>query len=168
VSAVLGSDRAREGAEKMALAGTYWWQAVPMAAALATIEIIRTTNYLEHTVQLGQLLRTGLEARAAAHGFALSQTGPVQMPMILFKSDPEFRLSMAFATEMMGRGIYLHPFHNIYICAAMTAADITLTLEAADKSFAELRKPTREFEAPPPALLAVLEGRRNTTQGEIR
>jgi glutamate-1-semialdehyde 2,1-aminomutase len=156
ISAVLGSDRARDGVLNVPLSGTFWWQAVPMAAALATIEIISTTNYLEHMVDLGQTLRTGLGERAAAHGFALNQTGPVQMPIIMFKNDPEFRLSVAFVGAMMQRGVYLHPFHNVFVCAAMTKADIALTIAAADDAFAEMEKRDGRFDPPPAALLSVL------------
>lgn len=144
LSALLGSKKALDGAAKSFLTGTYWVQAVPMAAALATLDVIRHTNYLEHTVALGRSLRAGLYERAAAHGFALHQTGPVQMPMILFKDDPDFRITMAFASDMMKRGVYMALNHNLFLCAAMTHEDISRTVDIADAVLAEMsRRRTR-------------------------
>lgn len=157
LSAVLGSNSARKGASRMFIAATYWAQAVPMAAAVATLEVIRETNYLEHTVELGTLLRNGLNERAVAHGFELSQTGPVQMPTILFKDDPDLKFDMAFTATMMQRGIYFHAFQNIFLCAAMTKDDIAQTLGAADHAFADLA--TRRSRIQPHPLVAYRSAR---------
>lgn len=138
LSALLGSKYTRDGASQTFVSGTYWIQAVPMAAAVATLEVIQETNYLEHCVALGRMLRTGLDERAAAHGFQLRQTGPVQMPSILFDEDPDLRLSMAFCSRMMRLGIYIVPHHNLFLCAAMTESDIAETLDAADTALADL------------------------------
>jgi len=157
ISALLGSNRAYDGASKALATGTYWIQAVPMAAALATLEAIETTNYLEHTVALGHMLRSGLHDRAASHEFQLSQSGPVQMPMILFEQDPDFRFAMAFASEMILRGIYMIPHHNLFLCAAMTEDDISQTIEAADAALACLAARRLEIE-PHPELAKFLSG----------
>ena len=156
LSAVLGSDRAREGAAKTFISGTYWWQAVPMAAAIATLNVIRETPYLEHTVELGERLRTGLDERARAHGFELNQTGPVQMPHILFREDPDIRLGVAFAHAMIGRGIFLTVLHNLFLCAALTHEDIARTLDAADGAFADMARRRAKIE-PHPAVLRMWE-----------
>jgi len=111
-----------------------------MAAALATLEVVSTTQYLERTVALGKALRDGLDETAAAHGFTLSQTGPVQMPLILFKNDPDLRLGVAFCEAMLQRGIYFHPWHNMFLCGAMRASDIEQTVAAADGAFAEVAR----------------------------
>lgn len=159
LSALLGSDRVREGAAKAFLSGTYWVQAVPMAASVATLELIRETNYLEHTVELGQLLRSGLDECAAANGFELRQTGPAQMPMIQFKQDPDYRFAMAFASAMILRGVYLYPHHNLFICAAMTKDDITQAVDVANDVFSDMAKRRSKIE-PHPGLVNFLEGMR--------
>ncbi|MFN8643905.1 MAG: aminotransferase class III-fold pyridoxal phosphate-dependent enzyme [Candidatus Binatia bacterium] len=149
ISALLGSDACREGAGGMYATGSFWFAAVPMAAALATLEILRTTDYLERTVALGARLRRGLDAAAARHGFTLRQTGPAQMPQILFADDPDFRIGFAFAAAMLQRGVYTHPWHNMFLCAAMTEADIDLAVHAADAAFAEVRAATGTLEPHP-------------------
>lgn len=139
ISALLGSDRCRDGAAGMYATGSFWFAAVPMAAALATLRILRTTDYLERLVALGERLRRGLDAAAARHGFTLRQTGPVQMPQILFADDPDVRVGFAFAEAMLQRGVYVHPWHNMFLCAAMTEADIDGAIAAADGALAQVR-----------------------------
>ncbi len=140
LAALLGSDRVRDGAAKVYVTGSFWFQAVPMAAALATLDLIQTTSYLEDMIALGTTLRAGIDARAQAHGFAIRQTGPVQMPILLFDGDPDLRLGTAFAGGMISRGVYFHPWHNMFLCAAMTEDDIALTIDAADQTFAAMDK----------------------------
>jgi glutamate-1-semialdehyde 2,1-aminomutase len=81
-----------------------------------------------------------LARQAARHGFGLRQTGPVQMPMILFDDDPDMRLGYCWVAEALTRGIYIHPWHNNFICAAVTEADVKLTLEATDEAFVMLKR----------------------------
>ena len=158
ISALLGNDRCRKGAGAIFATGSFWFAAVPMAAALVTLRIIRETDYLEHSIALGERLRAGLATAAARHGFKLRQTGPVQMPQILFEGDPDFRTGFAFAERMLTRGIYMHPWHNMFLCAAMTEADIDSAIAAADASFAEVRA-GEAAHRPHPIVVALLSMR---------
>jgi glutamate-1-semialdehyde 2,1-aminomutase len=105
-------------------------------------------------VRLGERLRSGLDVAATKHGFALRQTGPVQMPQIMFADDPDFRVGYGWAEEMLARGVYMHPWHNMFLCAAMTDADIDLTLVAADDAFAALAARRGDL-VPHPILVAL-------------
>lgn len=146
ISALLGSDSCRDGAGAIYATGSFWLSAVPMAAALETLKILRESDYLEHIIKLGEQLRQGLDAAAGRHGFALRQTGPVQMPQIMFADDPDLRVGYAWAEEMLARGIYMHPWHNMFLCAAMTEADIALTIDAADAAFAAVAARREQLE----------------------
>ena len=139
ISAVLGSEAIRQAATEIFVTGSFWFAALPMAAAVATLARIRDSDYLERLTGAGQRLRDGLDARAADHGFALRQTGPAQMPQILFEDDPDHRLGYAWAAEALRHGAYFHPYHNMFLSAAHTDADIDQALGAADRSFAWLR-----------------------------
>ncbi len=154
ISALLGSDRCREGAGSIYATGSFWLSAVPMAAAIETLRIIRESDYLEHMARLGDHLRSGLDVAATKHGFTLRQTGPVQMPQIMFADDPDFRVGYGWAEEMLARGVYMHPWHNMFLCAAMTEADIDMTLGAADEAFATLAARRGALE-PHPVLVAL-------------
>lgn len=140
ISALLGSEKASAAAQSIFVTGSYWFQAIPMAAALATLHEIRNTDYLERTEKTGAMLREGLASQAAAHGFSLRQTGPVQMPMILFDDDPDMRVGYCWVSEALTRGVYIHPWHNNFICAALTEADVQRTLEITDEAFAALKR----------------------------
>jgi glutamate-1-semialdehyde 2,1-aminomutase len=146
ISALLGNDKARKAASSIYVTGSFWFQAAPMAAALETLRIVREGNYLEHIQGLGERLRTGLAERAAVAGFGFRQTGPVTMPLFLFDDDPDLRKGFAWCSAMLERGVYTHPWHNMFLCDAMTEADIDFTLDAAEASFAVLkaRAPTLE------------------------
>jgi glutamate-1-semialdehyde 2,1-aminomutase len=140
LSALAGSEKARAAAQSIFVTGSYWFQAIPMAAAIATLNEIENSDYLERTEKTGGMLRDGLARQAASYGFGLRQTGPAQMPMILFEDDPDLRMGYCWVSEALTRGVYLHPWHNNFICAALTEQDVKMTLEVTDQAFAALKK----------------------------
>jgi glutamate-1-semialdehyde 2,1-aminomutase len=140
LSAMLGNDKARQAAASIYVTGSFWYQAATMAAALETLKLVRETDYLERITALGETLRAGLHARAQAAGFSLRQTGPGVMPLFLFDDDPDLRKGFCFGSEMLARGVYIHPWHNMFLCAAMTEADIAGALDAAEAAFAALKR----------------------------
>lgn len=154
LSALLGSDKARSAAASVYATGSFWFQAAPMAAALETLRLVRETDYLERITALGERLRVGLDERARAAGFGFRQTGPATLPLFLFDDDPDLRKGFCFASAMLARGVYVHPWHNMFICAAMTEADIDSALDAAESAFDELRR--RAGALPPVEKLAFL------------
>lgn len=139
ISAVLGSDSARAGAAAIFTTGSYWFAAAAMAASLATLKLIRETDYLERLNAMGDSLRSGLDERAKAAGFSIRQTGPSPLPQILFDGDPDFRFGYGWCSQMLQRGVYTHPWHNMFLSVAMTDAEISFALNAAEHSFAALR-----------------------------
>jgi glutamate-1-semialdehyde 2,1-aminomutase len=56
------------------------------------------------------------------------------MPMILFDDDPDFAKGNLFVTEALRGGVYLHPWHNMFLSAAHTVDDIDQALEATDRA----------------------------------
>ena len=79
------------------------------------------------------------------------------MPQILLDGDPDFRRGFAFASELIQRGVYLHPWHNNFVCAALTEQDVTLALGATEEAFAAVRK--REGTLEPHARVKAMVGR---------
>ena len=147
ISALLGADVCRMAAGTIYVTGSYWFSTAPMAASLATLKLIRETDYLERTQALGQRLRSGLDEVAGRHGFALRQTGPAEMPLIMVDDDPTLAKGYFWNQALIKRGVYFHPWHNMFICAAMTEADIDFSLEAAADAF-KLLKAAGPLEAP--------------------
>lgn len=149
ISALLGSDKARAAAGEIFVTGSFWFSATPMAAAIETLHQIRATDYLERTKAAGAALRQGLDAQAAAHGFTLRQTGPAEMPQILFADDPDFRIGYTWSVECLKRGVYLHPYHNQFMSLAHDDAVIAETLAATDLAFEALKARRGTAEANP-------------------
>jgi glutamate-1-semialdehyde 2,1-aminomutase len=139
LAAITGTDAWRDAATRIFVTGSFWCTAVPMAAALATLDRLEELDAIPHMERLGNRLRTGLDALAARHGIGLRQTGPVQMPLFLFEEDPEFRKGFAFCRAALEHGAFLHPRHNMFLCAAHTEADMDRVLEAAEAGFRAIR-----------------------------
>ncbi|PIB91807.1 aminotransferase class III-fold pyridoxal phosphate-dependent enzyme [Caulobacter sp. FWC2] len=139
ISALLGADIARFAAATIYATGSYWFSAAPMAASLATLKLIRETDYLERSIALGERLREGLDAVASQNGFGLRQTGPAQMPLIMVDDDPTGAKGYFWNNALLKRGVYFHPWHNMFITTAMTDGDIDHTLQAADDAFKLLK-----------------------------
>lgn len=140
ISAVLGSDSARAGAQDIFTTGSFWYAATPMAAAIETLRQIRETDYLERLTASGQRLRDGLQQQAAQYGFTLRQTGPVQMPQIFFEEDADYRLGYGWVTAALKGGAYFHPYHNMFLSSAHTLDDIGRVLEITDEAFADIKR----------------------------
>jgi len=140
LAAVTGTDAMREAAGSIYATGSFWFSAVSMAAALATIRELRDTDAMQRMVDSGHRLRDGLAAQARAHGFEVVQTGPVQMPLLRFAGDDDFSQTRLWCDEAGARGVYLHPYHNWFLSAAHTAADIDDALDRTDGAFAALAR----------------------------
>jgi glutamate-1-semialdehyde 2,1-aminomutase len=158
ISALVGGDKARAAAGSIFVTGSFWFAAVAMAAGIATLDELKSSDYLEKTIRLGGRLRAGIAEAAKQNDFSIRQTGPAQMPMILFDEDPDFRVGYAWCAEMVKRGIYVHPWHNMFLCAAMSDADIDGAVAAAGESFKAVRKNLHEL-VPHAGLAAMLQGR---------
>ena len=105
-------------------------------------------------ITLGERLRAGLDQAAKETGMGFRQTGPVQMPLFLFDDDPDFRIGFAWSEAMLRRGIYVHPWHNMFLCQAMTEADVDMTISAAKASFEEVKQARATLE-PHPVVVAM-------------
>lgn len=140
LAAVTGNDRFREGATKIFTTGSFWTASVSMAAAIATISKLRRIDGVGIMTRMGQRLRDGLARQAVRHGVGLQQSGPVQMPLVLFEGDADRRLGNAFCLALLERGIYMHPTHTMFLSAAHTEADIDATLAATDEALAAVAR----------------------------
>jgi len=140
LAAVLGNDAFRDGAKDIFVTGSFWFSAVPMAAAVATIGAIREENAVEAMRRTGEALRDGILDQARSWDLAVRYTGPPVMPYLTFAGDQDHELASVFAAQALRGGAYLHPRHNWFVSAAMTGDDLALALEATDQAFAAVRK----------------------------
>jgi len=140
LAAVTGSDEFRDAASAVYMTGSFWCGAASMAAALKTLEIFQRDNTIARIETLGNRLRDGLTAQAKAHGLVLKQSGPAQMPTVLFADDPDVEKGRLFTAEALRGGAWLHPQHNMFLSSAHTEADIDKALQATDSAMAVVKK----------------------------
>jgi glutamate-1-semialdehyde 2,1-aminomutase len=140
LAAVLGEGDYAEAASQVFVTGSFWYQAVPMAAAVATITAVRDEGAVPAMVRAGTLLRSGLAEAAADAGVAITQTGPVQMPNLSFPGDADYARAAAFCGAAVDHGVIFHPRHNWFLSAAHTDTDVERAVEAARAGFRAVRE----------------------------
>ena len=140
LAAVTGTDRFRNAVTDVFSTGSFWCSSVSMAAAVATLNVLRREDAPARMAHTGQMLRDGLDALSRRHGIPIRQTGPVQMPLVLFEDDPGYQKGSRFCSAALRAGVYFHPRHNMFLSVAHTEADIGRALEAADAGFAAVKR----------------------------
>jgi len=135
LAAITGNDRFREPVTKTFSTGSFWTAAVPMAAAVATVTALKRDDGIGHMRAMGERFRAGMDALATKHGVPIRQSGPVQMPLVLFENDADLAKANRFCSTALRAGAYFHPKHNMFLSVAHTAADIDAALVAADAGF---------------------------------
>jgi glutamate-1-semialdehyde 2,1-aminomutase len=138
LAAVTGKDHLRDAASRLFVTGSFWCGAVPMAAAVATLDELERIDGPSLMREMGQRFRDGIAAQAAEAGVGVRQSGPPQMPTILFDDDDDFSKGSRFCLEALQRGVYLNPRHNMFLSTAHTVADIDFALAATRSAFAAL------------------------------
>jgi glutamate-1-semialdehyde 2,1-aminomutase len=139
LSAVTGNDSMRDAASRLFVTGSFWCSAVSMAAAIATLDELERIDGPRVMRDLGQRFRDGIAKQATEAGVGVRQSGPPQMPTILFENDPDFAIGERFSAEALKRGVYLHPRHNMFLSSAHTVDDIDFALEVTSEAFAALK-----------------------------
>ena len=60
------------------------------------------------------------------------------MPMVLFEDDPELETGSRWAAECVRRGVFVHPWHNMFLSTAHTPEEVKRALERTDEAFVAL------------------------------
>lgn len=140
IAAVLGSEPFREAAGSFFVTGTFWFSAVPMVAALTSIELLEGLDGITHMFARGNQLVSGLREQAASYSLPVNITGPVTMPYLSFAGETDHQFTLAWAAECAARGVFVHPKHNWFMSTALTSADIDTVLNATDAAFSEVAR----------------------------
>lgn len=140
LGAITGIEAIRDAARSIYVTGSFWYGAAPLAAGFATLTELRKGEALPRMAHAGTRLRAGLDAQARAHGFAVRQSGPVQLPVLYFAGDADLQLGKAWAEAAAQHGVYLHPWHNWFLSAAHADADIDAILQRTDQAFAQIAR----------------------------
>jgi glutamate-1-semialdehyde 2,1-aminomutase len=139
IAAILGSAAFSDAASRIFVTGSFWFQAVPMAAAVATITAIREEDAVAAMQRTGTMLCDGIERQAAEGGVRISLTGPPAMPNLRFPDDADLAKGKTFCGTVAEHGVIIHPRHNWFLSAAHSDRDIERALEATSAGFQAVR-----------------------------
>ncbi len=139
IAAMLGSAPFSDAASRIFVTGSFWFQAVPMAAAVATITAIREEDAVAAMQRTGTMLAEGIERQAAEAGVRISLTGPPAMPNLRFPDDADLARGKTFCGTVAEHGVIIHPRHNWFLSAAHTDLDIERALDATSAGFQAVR-----------------------------
>ena len=118
ISALTGSDAFRQAAQDTYYTGTQFFNAAPMAAALATLDELEKADAANRINELGERLTAGMKAAAQANGYDLIVSGAPGMPFLRNGGDGGFKEHQRFIDELMRRGVYMLGYHNNFVSAA--------------------------------------------------
>ncbi|KPI02999.1 Glutamate-1-semialdehyde 2,1-aminomutase [Actinobacteria bacterium OK074] len=141
ISAVVGRADVLSALARTRISSTFYADPAPMAAALATIRILRDTDALERIWTAGSAFQDGLSALVERHQVEARVVGYPPMPFLQFTHpDPVVReqVSTAFAAGAAQHGVLLHPGHQWFLSAAHTREDIEFALHACAQALAAL------------------------------
>lgn len=133
-------------------AGTLSGNPISVTAGLATLELVSQPGFHEHLQQYGEQLGKGLLDRAQEHGISMVFNHVGGMFGLFFTDQEEvsrFDQVMAcnqaqfktFFLNMLDHGVLLAPsaFECGFLSSAHTEAELTITLDAAEKAFARMK-----------------------------
>ncbi|MEZ5922926.1 MAG: aminotransferase class III-fold pyridoxal phosphate-dependent enzyme [Hyphomicrobiaceae bacterium] len=137
LAALLGNERARDAASRIFATGSFWYSAVPMAAALATLDVLERDKGVAEMHRIARKITDGMAAQAAAVGLKVNITGHPTMTYLRFAEDTEWQRTIPFAATCARNGLYVHPRHNWFVSTAITdeiADDVLAITERAFKA----------------------------------
>ena len=160
ISALVGCEELKGDAAKVFYTGSYWFQAAPMAAALATLKELVRLDGPRLMGEYGRKLTDGMVRMAADHGFHLKVTGMPSMPFVRLTDDESLMLHQRFCSECTRRGAYLTSHHNWFMSCAHTEADMQRTWDIVGDVLKTLEKLGALAGADAPASAQAPEGGR--------
>jgi glutamate-1-semialdehyde 2,1-aminomutase len=155
ISAMVGTEALKAEAAKVFFTGSYWYQAAPMAAALACLTELRRIDAPKLMHEYGKKVTDGMVQIAKSYGYHLKVSGLPSMPYMRLTDDPSLMLHQRFCAACTERGAYFTSHHNWFMSVAHTDEDLARTLEIVDDAFAALARAQAPGERDDGALASV-------------
>ncbi len=140
ISALVGAEALKNDAARVFYTGSYWFSAVPMAAALACIEELERIDGPKIMLEFGDKLLKGMVEIAKGHGFTLKVSGAPSMPYLRLTDDPSLVLMQKWCGECTRRGAYFTSHHNWFVSTAHTDEDLQRTFDIVDDAFRAIKE----------------------------
>jgi 3-aminobutanoyl-CoA transaminase len=138
ISVVTGKAEVMMAAEqKLFISSTFFPNSDGYIAALKTIEILERDNVLDKIWEKGGRFLKKIQDTINKYDVGAELSGVAPMFFITFKRD-EANTQRArrddFYTQLIRRGVFLHPHHHGYICYRHTEQDLDITATAIDEA----------------------------------
>ena len=140
ISALVGTEALKNVAARVFYTGSYWFSAVPMAAALACITELERINGPKIMLEWGQKLLDGMVEIAKSHGYDLRVSGAPSMPYLRLTDDPSLVLMQKWCGECTRRGAYFTSHHNWFVSTAHNDDDMQKTFDIVDDAFRAVKQ----------------------------
>ena len=128
-------------AQKLFISSTFFPNSDGFVAALKTIEILERENVIDKIWEKGNRFLKKVRNIISKYHVGAELTGVAPMYYITFKKDEaETHRTRRddFYTQLIRRGIFLHPHHHGYISYRHTEQDLDTTAQAIDEALAYL------------------------------
>ena len=151
LAAVTGTDRFREAAQQIFVTGSFWCSArrrwPPRSPPSSKL---RDTAAIAHMARIGRrFCATASTRRRAAYGLGAPPDRPgADAAWSCSTTTRTSRRATSSPTEALKRGVYMHPWHNMFLSAAHTEADIDEALFATDRALRVVADRLPEEHAP--------------------
>ncbi|MBS1683198.1 MAG: aminotransferase class III-fold pyridoxal phosphate-dependent enzyme [Bacteroidetes bacterium] len=142
ISAIVGRADVLKGISQTKMTATYFGSSAEMAAAHATIAILKQSDTIEHIWSVGQLFLNELKNLVHEHKVPAEVVGYPPYPFLQFVEPDAMKregMKRKFYTIVAQNGVFFHPNHHWYICGAHTEADILRTIDICRKGFIALQ-----------------------------
>ncbi len=136
ISAITGRADIFKNINNTKMTATYFGSSHEMAAALKTIELVKTTNVIAHIWKLGDYFIEEMKKIISNTKVRCTMIGTAPMPYMEFDygelSSDKKKIFYGACAE---RGILFHPNHHWYISGAHSKQDIDETLCVCEEAF---------------------------------
>ena len=144
ISAVVGKKEIMDVlTQKVFLSSTFFPNALPMAAALKTIEMMERDKVLDVIRQRGEKFAKKVSKVLKQSGVPCSFSGGPWMPYITFDKDDKQlykKLRTEFYTQLIRRKVFLQPYHHGYIAYRHSVKDLNHVADMIAESLEETKK----------------------------
>ena len=144
ISAVTGKREVMmAAASKLFISSTFFPNSDGYIAALKTLEILERDKVIDNIWEKGGRFLERVRYLINTYDTGAELTGVAPMFYITFEKDAgaTYRAKRdAFYTQLIRRGIFLHPHHHGYICYRHTEEDLDRAVTAMDEALAYVRE----------------------------
>ena len=133
IGAVIGTKAAMAGAHDSFISSTYWTESIGPAAAVATLNKMKTLDIPAYIADIGEKIISGWKDSGKRYGLPLTAGGYPCLAHFSFQHNESEKLRTIYTQMMLKRGFLAGL--SIYPTMAHTSEIVTLYIKAVDEVF---------------------------------